>query len=1616
MPEEVKQNLTQDIPLVDIPVDQNYTPDPVPKNSVYKFMKANNLTSLSENDFLKKYSTPDKAKEIHSFMVANNLTTLKDNDFYGKYFQTEPTPVLDGGDLKKKVQTTDSGKVNYTDSKAGSEILSNGSNNNIINWIKGNPVKKDNKEVKPEQPIISDNKSLSRLGDLMKGFKQRGIKRKFGYDVNYAGEIDEKTGMPVAELRKLQRQSSSTGPVTTDYRGNIVQDLVEYNAPGGLDYVATLPSGEKVKMTSTVPIPREVIKQVHKREVGEAAINTLDKLYKEKGQKFDKNSLEGKQQIEDYINKENSGDLVSVYGNFDQKPYLVRGRGFWESGTKQLVQSAVDPVLYTDINTTFNPSDLADKLDARIEAEGNIPESAPNSWGRYGEMAGGLPKMALLLSTPFAGEAALVTDVYQNGMARQKMILYQKGLNEGLDRIEAARRAMSAAPAVAAPEAIVNLAMARGVGNFGRDVSKIGQSSSEAIASNLTKDVGKSIIPEAAKNTFKNALKNSAKSTAAITAMGAGSGAAEGLVERQSGYKVSNQDIINKALEGGKDYFFMDLAFKALHGAANAPAYLRSASKNLLNEIPTEILEAHAETIPDGGEILQKLGNFSEAKNQVKGLVSDEKIASVAGLTEKINNINKTIDDLNKRKNSSTEALKPIVDNLIKEQQEQLNYYNEQVKKVVESKDPTGISEELDELTGEKAGTSNLDLPKEKLPITEYGKTPETKEESVNKLIKIFVPKIEDPNFEITNWDKNLVNQIKNNPIEFIDNLLDVNKRELEENPQTPNAEFLNNLTKKLEDVKQNYLNAEKAEGKQEVVTSEKGIKPTDIEAQKADIERRRQEDLSKLPNKGNIEGDLITVKSNEADAIDAKYDKELKDLESGKAEVKPTEEIPEVTVEGLTEGYKVLSGKNVVGDIRQEANEARIAGKDTFTKETVKDGKKTFTLVDTTTTDSVGRPAYKSASITLPEGTKLTIEDVMPNLEAGLKGEKIEPIKTVEKAEVKPTDVGKIENTEKQEAINKANKQLQSTIEKNSREWQEANIDKEEHPLIVGDKLAEGVIIKIGEVVDYRENNNGKRLGKGVPEGGVPVVTSIEDLGNLNKQGKVDVGIFNSKEEANKWLADRDARVKQSYENKLSKIDAKYAETATLEGGKKENINIKNIVDEKGNINTYSLKAAIVDTPALINVNEKTIENTVGHLRQIADKVNDKELNDTVTYLEDASNMLLSLKNMEEGKRNEFLSNQENFYSDKKPPSEVLKRLDDWAKVLKGNTAKNNAERLLKEQYQQVLGEIQKRFIDEKQQPNRPKLLEAPVEKEVFKSSQGYTVDIENGKLIVKDKKGEVLSDRASKKAIEEYAENFDYSKGEKAPEVPSEITNSRDAAKYVIEESSNPIEIAEIYASEDLLPKESNPKFQAIAEYGLGRIKTSSYKNLGDPNKIEKSMYLKIFSEERGTPIDVLAKSISDKYEGLSIEPQDIVDYIEKYSKGDKGALEFKESDIALQAADKFNKLTGLDLNSELANNIIDNKLGKANKEQLDIIKEDYETAKQLEDAYWAEYKKTDGFTKESNIGEANKPEAAKEPQKKLEQAYKDLTNIEKRQIINSKFEELLKELKIEKICPTD
>lgn len=95
------------------------------------------------------------------------------------------------------------------------------------------------------------------------------------------------------------------------------------------------------------------------------------------------------------------------------------------------------------------------------------------------------------------------------------------------------------------------------------------------------------------------------------------------------------------------------------------------------------------------------------------------------------------------------------------------------------------------------------------------------------------------------------------------------------------------------------------------------------------------------------------------------------------------TEEIPEVTVEGLRRGHEVIAGNeaNSIGDIREEANERRSKGEKFFIKETVKDGKDIFTLVDTTVYDEFARPAYKAASVEVPKNSRLSAEALMRKL-----------------------------------------------------------------------------------------------------------------------------------------------------------------------------------------------------------------------------------------------------------------------------------------------------------------------------------------------------------------------------------------------------------------------------------------------------------------------------------------------------------------------------------------------------------------------------------------------------------------------------------------------------------
>ena len=87
-----------------------------------------------------------------------------------------------------------------------------------------------------------------------------------------------------------------------------------------------------------------------------------------------------------------------------------------------------------------------------------------------------------------------------------------------------------------------------------------------------------------------------------------------------------------------------------------------------------------------------------------------------------------------------------------------------------------------------------------------------------------------------------------------------------------------------------------------------------------------------------------------------------------------------------------------------------------------------------------------------------------------------------------------------------------------------------------------------------------------------------------------------------------------------------------------------------------------------------------------------------------------------------------------------------------------------------------------------------------------------------------------------------------------------------------------------------------------------------------------------------------------------------------------------------------------------------GEASEEHINNLIKQYETE------FERENKQLEPESKGEAIKEVSGRDGGKEvKEKSIEQAYKDLTRNEKRQIINSKFDELVKELKIEKICPT-
>ena len=423
---------------------------------------------------------------------------------------------------------------------------------------------------------------------------------------------------------------------------------------------------------------QEAIAYENELKINNAAVNTLTDIYNKKGLKFDSSKPDAQKQIQEYVDKARNEDLSKVMGK-DGKEYLVRSQGFFESAANSLVRSIKQPIESTEINFTDSPEKLADLLDKKIEEEPNVPEEAPSQFtGYFGELVGGLPKLIALTAIPYVGQSAMVGEMYYNALANQRRTLYQRGLQEGMDRLSAAKKAMEVAPSAAIPDALVAAVMAKGVGG-----------------------AGASVLPNAAKQSFIKAAGNNLKGVAKVSAVGGFSEYERSKIQQRAGYNVTDAEAIENTLRGAGDYALMDGAFKLMH---SGPKVLSSAAKNLLSNIPAEILNFVAKQYPDGERTLEETKKFAETKAKVKDYVPEEKIASVTGLTEKTDNLKKDIKDLEEKKKNVPSSIVTEIDNQIKNKNKEVEFYDNQIKKVLESKDETGISEEIDDVTGLKFG------------------------------------------------------------------------------------------------------------------------------------------------------------------------------------------------------------------------------------------------------------------------------------------------------------------------------------------------------------------------------------------------------------------------------------------------------------------------------------------------------------------------------------------------------------------------------------------------------------------------------------------------------------------------------------------------------------------------------------------------------------------------------------------------------------------------------------------------------------------------------------------------------------------------------------------------
>ena len=289
----------------------------------------------------------------------------------------------------------------------------------------------------------------------------------------------------------------------------------------------------------------------------------------------------------------------------------------------------------------------------------DLPTAEPSTMGAFTGFAGAIaPDIALAAATGGAGQlakmGALGTKFYASSYGNKAHELYEigkkelidKGVDEGEASVLAAQAATQNAQAAAIPEAALNTLFFSGK------------------------------LHSPAANNFLSVMKGAAKDAIKVGTLGAASSASTSAIESAQGYNVDNW--FEEMLGTGGEFAKIDLLFKVLPILRTLPKAAQSAVKEFaVDPVVKPLVEAQFKNLPQYVDVMRDLDMYEQATKDLRGIVPEEKMASIGGRVQKrINRIN----EINKAK----EEIKELENKHCKERLKQIKEEKDQYKSKLE--------------------------------------------------------------------------------------------------------------------------------------------------------------------------------------------------------------------------------------------------------------------------------------------------------------------------------------------------------------------------------------------------------------------------------------------------------------------------------------------------------------------------------------------------------------------------------------------------------------------------------------------------------------------------------------------------------------------------------------------------------------------------------------------------------------------------------------------------------------------------------------------------------------------------------------------------------------------